>query len=679
MLELLKSTGLFDDYSDRELESIYEELLHEHYKADEIILNEGDVGDRLRIIVSGSVRVYTHNEEGREIVLARLERGRYFGEQALLTANPLRRNASVCALTDVETASLTHGAFQKHLKANEKLRSLLAETGQKQLILKITNQLRNQGAQQREIGPLLEQTRNLTEREVLFRQGDDPDNAYFLLNGCVEIRFYEEDRRLRTHTLIQPGQFFGELGALDKRPRAGTAVATVASQVAMISSHTFSAFYQENSQLQSLITSLKSLYQVPALGLVTQYQGDFLGRPAIHTTIRKPNGEVLTVSRLRSANVFSIAYPDTASMQNHEHFGDADDHARELILDNRRLAGVISFGAWNDHPELFNAVYERAEISEGDLESFRKNGRLDLRVRSSATAGFLCECMRVSKEVIVRLFSEGVRNLEEISTKTGAGTVCGGCRPRIVELTGGTAWTYVAIVNIREHNQIIRSYRLQPLNGRVCPFRAGQHIVIEGNVDGRWVARPYTLTEVDEANNFYEITVKRETRGYFSNWLFGHDRERIQLRVSEPQGGFVFEPGLHTPACCLMAGIGITPAIAFGRQWLARRAERVLHIDYSVHAKEEAAFQRELADWPQKFPNISIHTRITSQEGHLGEANIRTLLNRFSAADIYICGPERYAVAIRASLTKLGVPAGKVHLEEFIQAGAPRTEALKVG
>lgn len=678
MLELLKSTRLFDDYSDRELESIYEELLHKHYRAGEIILNEGDVGDRLHIIFSGSVRVYTHNEEAKEIVLARLERGAYFGEQALLTANPLRRNASVCALTDVETVSLTHRAFQKHLKVNEKLRALLAEVGQKQLILKITYQLRNQGAQQREIGQLLERIRSLTEREVLFRQGDDPDNAYFLLSGCVEIRIYGEDRRLRSHTLIQPGQFFGELGALDKTSRAGTAVATIESQVAILDSHTFSSFYRENTQLQALITSLKSLYQVPALGLVTQYQGNFLGRPAIHTTIRKPNGEVLTVSRLINANVFSIAYPNTPSMQHREHFRDADDHTRELILDNRRLVGVISLGAWDDHPELFNTVYERTEISEGDLDNFRQNGRLDLHVRSSASTGFLCECMRVKREVIDRLFSEGVRNLEEISAKTGAGTVCGGCRPRIIELTGGAAWTYVAIVNIREHNQIIRSYRLQPLNGRVDPFRAGQHIVIEGNVDGRWVARPYTLTDEDETNNFYEITVKRETQGYFSNWLFGHDRESIQLRVSKPQGVFVFEPDLRTPVCCLVAGIGITPAIAFGRQLVTRRNERVLYIDYSVHAKEEAAFQRELADWPQKFLNISIHTRITSNEGHLREANIQSLLNRFSDADIYICGPERYSGAIRASLTKLGVPVGKVHLEEFIQAGAPRTGAFQV-
>jgi CRP-like cAMP-binding protein len=343
MLELLKSTKLFDGYSDHELESICLELVHERYAAGDVILHEGDVGDRLHLIVSGSVRVYTLNQEGKEVALARLERGGHLGEQALLTANPLRRNASVCALTDVETVSLTHAAFQKHLKANEKLRTFLAEVGQKQLILKITQQLQDQGAQHREIGQLFRQVRNFSEREVLFRQRDIPDNAYFLLSGRIEIRFYGEDHRLKSHTVIQPGQLFGELGALDKTPRAGMAVASVESQVAIIDSHTLAELDQKNAQLHEFITSLQSLYQVPALGLVMQYQGEFLGKPAIKTTIHKRNGEVLTVSRLINTNLFSIAYPNDQGIQR-EQFRDADDHSREILLEKRRLVGVISLG-----------------------------------------------------------------------------------------------------------------------------------------------------------------------------------------------------------------------------------------------------------------------------------------------------------------------------------------------
>jgi ferredoxin-NADP reductase/CRP-like cAMP-binding protein len=677
MLDLLKSTNLFDGYSDRELEAMCLELVHERHAAGDVILHEGDIGDRLHVIASGSARVYTLNNEGREIVLARLERGGYFGEQALLTATPLRRNASVGALTHVETVSITHAAFQRYLKANERLRTLLAEIGQKQLMVKITNQLQDQNARHRDIGQLFKQVRNLSEREVIFRQADVPDNAYFLLNGRIEIRFYGEDHRSKSHTFVQPGQFFGELGALDGTPRAGMAVASAESRVAVINSSTLAEFDRENAQLHAFLTSLRALYQVPAIGLVTQHQGDFLGGSAFHTSFQKPNGEVLTVSRLINTNVFSIGYAVNRNIQQ-EHFQDAEDHAREILLDNHRLVGVISLGAWDDHPDLFKSIYDKVEVPPRGVESFLKTGHLDLRVGATASAGLLCECMHVNKQVIDDLILEGISTPEAISDQTGAGTICGGCRPRIIELTGGNAWTYVTIANIREHNKIIRSYRLQPITGRVAAFSAGQHIVIEGNIEGRWVARSYTLTEVDEVNNYYEITVKKEKHGYFSNWLFSHDTERISLRASQPQGGFILGQDVCTPACCLMAGIGITPAIAFGRQLIASRNQRQLHIDYSVHAKEDVAFERELADWSQKFPNISDHIRITSKHGYLVETEVRTLLNRFADADIYVCGPERYAAAIRATLTAIGVTADKIHLEEFIQAGAPVTGALQV-
>jgi ferredoxin-NADP reductase/CRP-like cAMP-binding protein len=666
---------LFDDYSERELESISEEFVHEHYHRGEIILAEGAIGDRLHVLLSGSVRVYTHSDEREEIVLARLERGAYFGEQALLTSHQLRRNASVRALSDVETASLTHEAFQKYLKANERLRHLLAEVGQRELLLKLSSHLRSQGNEQREIGPLLDRIRSLTEREVIFRQGDDPDNAYFLLTGRVELRFYGEDRRLTSHTFIEPGQLFGELGVLERTPRLAMAVAAVDSQVAVIDSPTFAELYRDNPQVQALVASLRALYQVAALGLVTQYQGEFLGRPASQTTIRKPNGELVTVSRLLHENVVGIGYASVSSTQEHEHFEDAEDHSRDLIVENGRLVGAVSLGTWDDLPELFRAIYERAELSDSDLASFRQSGGLALGLGSSVSVGFLCECLRIGKDVLEGLMAKGTKTVEALSGKTGAGTVCGGCRPRIVELTGGAAWTYVTVAGIREHTETVRSYRLEPVSGRVQPLRAGQHVVVEGKVDGRWVARSYTLTDADRTRNFYEITVKREALGYFSDWLFAHDREPLELRVSEPQGAFVVESDLDNPVCCLMAGIGITPAIAFGRQLADRGDGRPLHIDYSVHAREETAFQRELTSWPQELPNVSVHTRVTSAEGRLGEAAIRTLLDRFPDADFYICGPEPYLAEISTRLTDLGVPRARVHLEEFVHAGDPRVEA----
>jgi len=65
-----------------------------------ILFREGDPGDCLYIIRSGSVRIFRRNEEGMHLDLSIKGPGETFGEMALLTGEP--RSA------DVETLGETH-------------------------------------------------------------------------------------------------------------------------------------------------------------------------------------------------------------------------------------------------------------------------------------------------------------------------------------------------------------------------------------------------------------------------------------------------------------------------------------------------------------------------------------------------------------------------------------------
>ena len=87
-----------------------------------IILNEGDQTDSLYIIVSGRVKVFLANEEGKEIVLDTQGPGEYFGEM-VLDEGP--RSASVMTLEpcrfqlipkdDVKALLQSHPEFAMHL------------------------------------------------------------------------------------------------------------------------------------------------------------------------------------------------------------------------------------------------------------------------------------------------------------------------------------------------------------------------------------------------------------------------------------------------------------------------------------------------------------------------------------------------------------------------------------
>lgn len=664
-LELLKKIDLFSGYAEEELNSILQEIEEESFKSADLILHEGDIGNKLYLIMKGSVQVFTHDSEGKEIILARLEKGDYFGEQAIATTTPMPRNANVRALTDVTTYTLSHEKFQKYVRKDENLQKLLEELGQKNLTAKFLDQMEEN---RNELTFLFDKTTSFEEREVFFRQGDVPENAYFLISGLVAIKKYDEKNRLEFNEIVQPGLFFGELGILEKKPREATAVSITKTQVSVISPDLLQQLYEKNQQLQELIKTQKNMYDIPSLGLIIQHQGQFLDRPAIHTTICKSNGEFINTAKLIDENLYSIAYSDHPH-DHEEFFEKGEAFNRTLFVNDNQLVGVLSVGSWDDLLEITKFVYEKITLTAEILQKFHETGKIEARAKATFSGDILCECMQVKVERIQKLIQEG-RSVEEISKQTGAGTVCGGCKPRLIELAGGVGWVPIKISEVIEHSDSVKSFILSPLQGNISSsFRAGQHIVLEGSIEGNWVARSYTVTEANQDKNCYEITVKKE--GYFSGWLFEHCHEDIQLRMSHPQGEFLFHEEDNQPGICLMAGIGITPAVAFARELIYLKRKTPLFIDYSARTKEDVVFQKELQQWASEHNNIEVNIRLTSEQGRIQLQDLQPLLRRFPESEIYICGPRAYEKEIKELLHKCQMPDGKIHSEEFISAGEP--------
>lgn len=77
----------------------------------DVVIREGEPGDALYIIKSGSVEVMTHNPRGEEVVLARLTEGDFFGEIALISGAP--RTATVRALKETRLMKLPKQEFEE--------------------------------------------------------------------------------------------------------------------------------------------------------------------------------------------------------------------------------------------------------------------------------------------------------------------------------------------------------------------------------------------------------------------------------------------------------------------------------------------------------------------------------------------------------------------------------------
>jgi CRP/FNR family cyclic AMP-dependent transcriptional regulator len=82
------------------------------YRKNTVILNEGEPGDSLFVLLQGQVKVYATDENGREITYGMISAGDYFGEMSL-DGGP--RSASVMTVEPTLCSLLSRHAVQQHL------------------------------------------------------------------------------------------------------------------------------------------------------------------------------------------------------------------------------------------------------------------------------------------------------------------------------------------------------------------------------------------------------------------------------------------------------------------------------------------------------------------------------------------------------------------------------------
>ena len=84
------------------------------YRKNAVLINEGESGDSLFVLLKGSVKVFAMDESGREITYGTVNAGDYFGEMSL-DGGP--RSASVMTLEPCTCAVLSRTDVSEHLVA----------------------------------------------------------------------------------------------------------------------------------------------------------------------------------------------------------------------------------------------------------------------------------------------------------------------------------------------------------------------------------------------------------------------------------------------------------------------------------------------------------------------------------------------------------------------------------
>lgn len=114
--DILLRVPLFNGLSSGSIDMItplFEEEIHAEGSR---IIQEGEPGDSMFVIVAGKVKITKHGGEGNEVLITRLGEGSYFGEIALINSQP--RTANVIADGETTLLRLRKSVFDGLLQDN---------------------------------------------------------------------------------------------------------------------------------------------------------------------------------------------------------------------------------------------------------------------------------------------------------------------------------------------------------------------------------------------------------------------------------------------------------------------------------------------------------------------------------------------------------------------------------
>ena len=117
--DMLLNSTLLSNLPPAEILSAARYFSLSHIEQGNVIFNEGDMGTFMGLIIEGKVSVQKSNQDGEDVELANLPKGRTFGEMAVLDGE--RRSAKCIAATDCTLLILSKETLEKMIIESPKI------------------------------------------------------------------------------------------------------------------------------------------------------------------------------------------------------------------------------------------------------------------------------------------------------------------------------------------------------------------------------------------------------------------------------------------------------------------------------------------------------------------------------------------------------------------------------
>ena len=121
----LRASPLFEGFDEDELLAVIQGLRLLTFGPGDVIVSEGEPGQSVFILASGTVKVFVRSPEGHDVGVGALAEGSFFGEMSRLSGQP--RSATVTAASPCDLLELDPAALDRIAGIHPHVRSVLEE------------------------------------------------------------------------------------------------------------------------------------------------------------------------------------------------------------------------------------------------------------------------------------------------------------------------------------------------------------------------------------------------------------------------------------------------------------------------------------------------------------------------------------------------------------------------
>ena len=427
--------------------------------------------------------------------------------------------------------------------------------------------------------------------------------------------------------------------------------------------------------LERHVLNFINVYILPGRGVLTLNEGVFEHSLAIYTRMLQSDDRFLVGMHTLDGQAMDWEWlQEDINDLEVVTYKSATGDRRTLRLKDNQIVSLSVRGSWLGQHLAMELFFEHTDIPRWQINLFRELGELQLAAKSTLmeSSHTICKCTQATYGELQKLITSGLDTLENLANITYITMICGGCQPLVEEMLGSANLAVAELVSKQHLGKGIFHLTLRPVEQEIVPYQPGQHLLIQGRVDGVWKTKSYILSSPANQTEIYEITVKRDESDSFSSWLCDRVDANSLIRISQPLGAsYLIET---SQVYFFAAGMGVVPAIAIMRTLASQEdipeedrqghltdsseprtpCPSQFHLDWSAPYPEDFVFKTELEWLVSTHDYLSVTLRPTRIKGRLTEAAIGYQYPPNDKTVALLCGSPAYMDTVQEYLQTTG-------------------------